>query len=822
MADIEAALGCALPIDAVTEHATIRSLCAAVDHPIVVQDFSFDGMRADAVLASDILPAPNRCLHGLRQATTILLTGATGFLGTSLLRALLDGTSARILCLARPTGQSVARRISAMTAGRDAHRVLAVDGDLSAPRLGLQDRIWRDLREQVDAVCHAGASIDWVKPYGMLRSVNVLATHDLLRLASEAGASFDFVSSLSVCYSSHGPRSIDESFDPLPHLEHLHFGYAHTKAVAEALVRQAGQRGLRTRIHRPTLISGDSQSGRFNPHDLLSALIAGCVRMGIAPDLDWELDAMPVDCVADAIVHLSDVDLDTSHLLHARPRHWRECALWMRLYGYDVRLVPYRAWTDRLRRDVSADVRHPLHALRAFFLDAASDGLTIPELHERDRRSKVMAQLTGDQLRRTGRDAPSLDARLMERYFDAFVRGGMLSEPRGQSEPVTRRRTTSGRARGSPDELVRAMLKDAGIRPRAVSIATFGTDESIISELTAWRAGSTSGLFHVTADRRELVLKVKPDADEAVAVGEALAGLCGERLGAAYGAWGAALGVRYGHAREVALYRQADPRVRALLPPVIATRADDDTKTWAVLLERIRSPLMNAVDRPERWIPHIDTVIDGLARLQWSWMGQIASLRDRPWMDRVRTTADVVQMAPLWIAMAQHAEPMLASCGLSSLSALTRRLIDSAATWRPRAEALPQTLIHNDFNPRNMCLRRRGSRLTLCAFDWELATIGAPTRDLAEFLCFVAADCTPDGIRSWIDRHRRTFGDLSGTAIDREAWNAAFVAGLCEFLIDRIGVYALVHRVKPQTFLPRVLRTWMEIFALMDGHALAA
>ena len=59
-----------------------------------------------------------------------------------------------------------------------------------------------------------------------------------------------------------------------------------------------------------------------------------------------------------------------------------------------------------------------------------------------------MAQLTGDQLRRTRREAPSLDARLMERYFDAFVRGGMLPEPRGKSEPVTRRRTTSGRARG--------------------------------------------------------------------------------------------------------------------------------------------------------------------------------------------------------------------------------------------------------------------------------------------------------------------------------------------------------------------------------------
>ena len=131
MADIEAALGCALPFDAVTEHATIRSLCAAVDDPIVVPDFSFDGMRADAVLASDILPAPSRCPHGLRQATTILLTGATGFLGTSLLRELLDRTSARIICLVRPTHEDgLPHQRDDRGSRRD--RVVAVDADLAS------------------------------------------------------------------------------------------------------------------------------------------------------------------------------------------------------------------------------------------------------------------------------------------------------------------------------------------------------------------------------------------------------------------------------------------------------------------------------------------------------------------------------------------------------------------------------------------------------------------------------------------------------------------------------------------------------------------
>jgi thioester reductase-like protein len=819
-AEIEALAGRPVPLDAITEGATVRSLCSALEHPQAPPVDPFALMRADAVLASDVVPGERHGAPSLREARSILLTGATGFLGSALLRSLLDQTSARIVCLVRPGRQSAHSRIGKLTRGADRDRVVPIVSDLSQPRLDLDEDMWNGLAAGIDSVCHVGASINWVSSYLALRAVNVLATQDLLRLACQAGASFYFVSSLSVCYSTAAPREVDESFDPLASVEGLHFGYAQTKAVAESLVGQARARGLRATVYRPALISGDSRTGRFNAEDLLTTLISGCVRMGIVPDLDWELDTVPVDAVADSIVRLSGARGDTFHLSHPRPRHWRECALWMRLYGYDVRLVPYREWADRLRDDAALDLRDPLRALRPFFLDPTSEGPTIPELHERHRRSRVSAPDSARALATAGSTIPPLDAALMNRYFQAFVEEGVLPDTQAIPGAPPARRTADPHARDTPERLARGMLADAGIAALSVSTVASDPDHSIIGELTAWRAGSSTGLFRVTADDRDFLLKLKPDANEAIAVGEALAGLCGDRLGAAYAAWGSALGVRYGHLREVAIYRDADAVFRSLLPKVIATRSDANSRTWAILLERVDGLLMDAVERPDQWRPHLDLVIDDLAMLHSRWLHRVATLRDATWLDRPRSTADLVQMTPLWLALADHAAPLFARWVDPSLPTLQRCLIDAASIWRPSADAVPQTLIHNDFNPRNICVRRVGGALRLCAFDWELATIGAPTRDLAELLCFVSAGSEPD-VFAAIDRHRRALGRLTGLAIDPDRWQAAFVAGLCELLIDRLAVYALVHRVRPQTFLPGVLKTWQRLFELCDGQAIA-
>ncbi len=254
------------------------------------------------MLPPDIVPARERGPR-TRDARHVLLTGATGFLGAHLLRTLLDETEATVHCLVRPGATEAMERVRRNLAAyelwsdADAARVRVVHGDLRRPRLGLDAHELHELAGEIDAIVHAAADVNWVHGYESLREANVLGTRELLRLACHGMPKpFHFVSSTSVCHSTIGPKSVDESADVFDGIDGLWLGYAQSKCAAESLVRQAGARGLPVTIVRPSLITGDaSRGGRSNVDDLTSRFIAGCIRMGAAPDLDCANELLPVN-----------------------------------------------------------------------------------------------------------------------------------------------------------------------------------------------------------------------------------------------------------------------------------------------------------------------------------------------------------------------------------------------------------------------------------------------------------------------------------------------------------------------------------------------
>jgi nucleoside-diphosphate-sugar epimerase/acyl carrier protein len=284
-AAIEDEMGIELPLTAVHDFPTLETLCGLHrtrrdvlgDTRSSRDDRGRRSSRITSRRTSRV--SPRRGSREMREA--VLLTGATGFVGAHLVRALAAETDADIHCLVRAQrrrhARAVAQHLARYGVWSEAleSRLHVVQGDLTLPRLGLSTHAFEQLASGVDAIYHA-AEVNWVASYSALRPANVLGTVEVLRLAcTGVPKPVHFLSSVSVCHSTSAPRRVDEDLDALTSIDGLWMGYAQSKCVAEALVRTAGERGLTVTIIRPSLITGDRVTGRSNPDDLISRFVAG-------------------------------------------------------------------------------------------------------------------------------------------------------------------------------------------------------------------------------------------------------------------------------------------------------------------------------------------------------------------------------------------------------------------------------------------------------------------------------------------------------------------------------------------------------------------
>jgi long-chain acyl-CoA synthetase len=245
----------------------------------------------------------------------VLLTGATGFVGMELLARYLERTERRVYTLVRGADQDEAearmQRTLHFLFGADhpyAERVVVVRGDITRPCLGLRGR--RDvLAEEVSEIVHGAASISFELGLEASRAINVEGTRRVLAFAERCaarGGGLRRLSHISTAYVA-GDHGGCFSEDDLDVGQRFRNAYEQSKFEAEALVARAGGR-LPITVLRPSIVVGERDSGWTASFNVLYWPLRAFARgayMALPARRSAPVDVVPVDYVADAILHLS-------------------------------------------------------------------------------------------------------------------------------------------------------------------------------------------------------------------------------------------------------------------------------------------------------------------------------------------------------------------------------------------------------------------------------------------------------------------------------------------------------------------------------------
>ncbi|MDI9835515.1 thioester reductase domain-containing protein [Streptomyces sp. KAU_LT] len=362
----------------------------------------------------------------------VLLTGATGFLGSHMLLDLLRHSDAHVYCLVRAPDEEAAlarlgealKKYALPWSSEVRRRVTVLPGDIREQRLGLSDELWDRLAGELDSVVSVAAAVDFLRGYPSLRAGNVLGVLTLAELAATGRPKpLHHISSVAV-FNEVGIPSMGED-DPLAHIDRLVAGYDQSKWAAEVALRRARDHGLVVTALRPGGIGGHTRTGAYNAQDLSSGLLSAFARYRTVPAFR-HLNAAPVDWVSRVAVaaicepdawgfdyHLTGVPNTLDDVvrdmafggMHVRVHDWEE---WRAdtLARLEAEPVPELGFLTRVLRSPTAlklcEATLTGPAATADRTDALVEALGLPPAARYDARAqlKTFERLAGDGLAR--------------------------------------------------------------------------------------------------------------------------------------------------------------------------------------------------------------------------------------------------------------------------------------------------------------------------------------------------------------------------------------------------------------------------------------
>lgn len=273
----------------------------------------------------------------LAAPTSIVVTGATGFLGGVLLQRLLaDQRIESIICPVRADSSQhaverghtrMATLLGQDIARAEAPRVRWIKADLEERRLGWDSATWRDVATTTAEVFHCAASVSFDLPLAEATRINVDGTKHIHELATTAQTihgqvrRFHHVSTAYVSGVADG--KVDADHLPADRAANFRNTYERTKANAERFLRTAATGAqpdtVPVSIYRPSIVAGDTATGVTDNWNVLYVPMKMAAR-GLLPMFPMGgralIDSVGVDFVVDGMLALRQHATEPLHAFH--------------------------------------------------------------------------------------------------------------------------------------------------------------------------------------------------------------------------------------------------------------------------------------------------------------------------------------------------------------------------------------------------------------------------------------------------------------------------------------------------------------------------
>ena len=260
---------------------------------------------------------------------TYFITGVTGAIGAALAPLLLEEKDTELFFLIRAENKdSLAERLGKLFHFWGFHenderrsRIKAVTGDIKLPYLGMDRDIYQKMSEKCTHIVHCAGNVRMNLSLQEARDCSVASAENIMALAKICRSKgnlekIEFVSTVGV--GGRMQELVPEAW--LTHKREFHNTYEQAKAEAEDLIRPYIDEGFPITVHRPSMVVGDSKTGKIIHFQIfyhLCEFLSGGRTLGVTPDTGaTRLDIIPADYVAGVIAWSSRTGKTTGRILH--------------------------------------------------------------------------------------------------------------------------------------------------------------------------------------------------------------------------------------------------------------------------------------------------------------------------------------------------------------------------------------------------------------------------------------------------------------------------------------------------------------------------